>query len=94
MPFPPPGDLLDLGIESVSLMSPKLAGGFFTTSTTGEALPKCEQFLNHKQIFYLFVCTASGMPLDVQSSECLARPLLYLLFPGLITLPCALEMSS
>ena len=42
MPFLPPGDLLDPGIESLSLMSPVLAGGFFTTSTTGEALPKCE----------------------------------------------------
>ena len=31
-PFPPPGDLPDLGIETVSLMSPALAGRFFTTS--------------------------------------------------------------
>ena len=38
LPGPPPGNLLDLGIESVSLMSPALAGGFFTTSTTREAL--------------------------------------------------------
>ena len=30
--FPPPGDLLDPGIESESLMSPALAGGFFTTA--------------------------------------------------------------
>ena len=28
-PFPPPGDLLDPGIEPVSLESPALAGGFF-----------------------------------------------------------------
>ena len=34
LPFPPPGDLLDLGIEPPSLKSPELAGGFFTTSTT------------------------------------------------------------
>ena len=34
MPFPPPGDLLDLGIEPPSLKSPELGGGFFTTSTT------------------------------------------------------------
>ena len=32
MPFSSPGDLPDLGIESVSLMSPALAGVFFTTS--------------------------------------------------------------
>ncbi|ELR53965.1 hypothetical protein M91_16140, partial [Bos mutus] len=34
LPFPPPGDLPDLGIEPMSLISPALAGGFFTTSTT------------------------------------------------------------
>ena len=33
LPFPLPGDLPDPGIELVSLMSPALAGGFFTTST-------------------------------------------------------------
>ena len=32
----PPGDLPDPGIEPISLMSPALAGGFFTTSTTWE----------------------------------------------------------
>ena len=34
---PPPGDLPDPGIEPVCLMSPALAGRFFTTSTTWEA---------------------------------------------------------
>ena len=34
---PPPGDLPDPGIEPVSLMSPALAAGFFTTSATWEA---------------------------------------------------------
>ena len=37
-PFPPSGDLPHPGIEPVSLTSPLLAGGFFTTSTTWEAL--------------------------------------------------------
>ena len=37
LPFPPPGDLPDPGIEPRSLMSPALAGGFFTTSATWEA---------------------------------------------------------
>ena len=37
LPCPPPGDLPDLGMEPVSLMSPALAGKFFTTSTTWEA---------------------------------------------------------
>ena len=35
---PPPGNLPDPGIEPVSLMSPALAGGFFTTGATWEAL--------------------------------------------------------
>ena len=35
--FPSPGDLPDPGMEAVSLMSPALTGGFFTTSTTWEA---------------------------------------------------------
>ena len=38
LPFPPPGDLPDLGIEPMSLKSHALAGGFFTTSATGKAL--------------------------------------------------------
>ena len=34
MPCPPPEDLPDPGMEPASLMSPALAGGFFTTSAT------------------------------------------------------------
>ena len=36
-PCPPPGDLPDPGIKPVSLTSPALASGFFTTSATWEA---------------------------------------------------------
>ena len=38
LPLPPPRDYPDPGIEPVSLMSPALAGRFFTTSDTWEAL--------------------------------------------------------
>ena len=38
LPFPTPGDLPDPGIEPVSLVSPELTGGFFTTSATWQAL--------------------------------------------------------
>ena len=38
LPWPPPGDLPDPGTEPASLMSPALASGFFTSSTTWEAL--------------------------------------------------------
>ena len=34
LPFPPPGDLPNPGIEPKSLTFPALAGGFFTTSAT------------------------------------------------------------
>ena len=37
LPFPPPGDLSNPGIEPTSLTSPALAGGFFTFNTTWEA---------------------------------------------------------
>ena len=36
LPCPSPGDLPDPGIEPTSLMSPALAGRFFTSSTTWE----------------------------------------------------------
>ena len=39
LPFSTPQDLPDPGIEPVSLMSPELAGGFFTTHGTWEAHP-------------------------------------------------------
>ena len=38
LPFPPPRDLPNPGIKPTPLMSPALAGGFFTTSATWEAL--------------------------------------------------------
>ena len=38
LPCPPPGDLPDPGIKPMSLASPALAGGFFTTNITQEAL--------------------------------------------------------
>ena len=37
VPFSTPGDLPDPGIKPASLVSPALAGGLFTSSTTWEA---------------------------------------------------------
>ena len=37
LPCPPPGDLPDPWIEPLSLTSPPLAGGFFTTTAAWEA---------------------------------------------------------
>ena len=36
LPFPPPGDLSDPGIEPMPLGSPSLASGFFTTAPPGK----------------------------------------------------------
>ena len=36
LPYPPPGDLPDPGIEKASLMSPALAGDVFTTRASWE----------------------------------------------------------
>ena len=36
LPFPTPGDLPDSGMKPMSLVSPALAGGFFTTARHGK----------------------------------------------------------
>ena len=36
LPFPPPGDVSDPGIDTPSLLSPSLTGGFFPTCATWE----------------------------------------------------------
>ena len=36
VPFPPPGDLPDPGIQAASLASPALTAGFFTTPSPGK----------------------------------------------------------
>ena len=42
LPFPSPGDLPDPGVESKSLASPALAGGFFTITPSGKSFSKCK----------------------------------------------------
>jgi len=49
LPCPPPGGLLDPGIEPASLMSPALAGRFFTTSATWEAQVLHPVVNNHRE---------------------------------------------
>ena len=41
VPFPTPGYIPDPGIKAMSLASPALAGGFFTTSATWKAQENC-----------------------------------------------------
>ena len=40
LPFPPPGDLPNSGIEPTSPVSPALAGGFFITESLGNPVWK------------------------------------------------------
>ena len=56
LPFPPPGDLPNPGIEPASLTSPALAGGFFTASATWKALSKA---LSSRK-FTKKICYTSG----------------------------------
>ena len=46
----PPGDLPDPGIEPASLLTSALAGRFFTTSATWEALYRYEPMVNNKEV--------------------------------------------
>ena len=50
LPFPTPGDLPDPGIEPASLLSSALAGRFFTTSDTLEALHTIYAKINSRYI--------------------------------------------
>ena len=61
LPFPPPGDLPNPGIESASLTSPTLAGGFFTTSATWEAPLQNNPKRNHLALFF-FASQVEEMP--------------------------------
>ena len=60
---PPPGNLLNSGFESASLMSPALTGEFFTTSATWEA--PVEAYCWEKKIAFkmlLLIDNAPGHP--------------------------------
>ena len=76
LPCPPPGDPPGLGIEPTSLMSPELADGFFTTSTTWEAHKVhaefiyityvCAYFLRCVQLFETLWTGAHKTPLSME----------------------------
>ena len=55
LPCPPPGDLLHLGIEPASLMSPVLAGGFFTTSASSEACVSVNDIIKNDIIKWCYL---------------------------------------
>ena len=50
LPFPPPLDLPDSGIEPLSLLSPELAGRFLTTNAIWEVLVIIQEGLENPAI--------------------------------------------
>ena len=59
LPFSTPGDHLDPGIEPESLVSPALAGEFFTTVPTGEVI---KTFLRALKVPGSSECLLLGLP--------------------------------
>ena len=55
-PFPPSGDLPDLGVEAMSLMSPALEGGFFTPSATWEAQKRYRKVQKTSHCTFWHIC--------------------------------------
>ena len=73
LPCPPPEDLPNPGTESASLMSPTLAGGFFTTSATTEIIFESRllcQGTKHETLFLYLVIKLLG-----STQECLPSPI-------------------
>ena len=78
LPCSPPGDLPDPGTESMSLTSPALAGDFFITSTTWEALlPK--EIQNSTTLHHLH--SSHPWPLPPSMPVCMTVSLPYLQVP-------------
>ena len=72
LPCPPPGDLPDQGIEPMLLMSPVLAGRFFTTSATSEAHYHVCIYIILIAAPYCSVGEGNGTPLQY---SCLENPM-------------------
>ena len=70
LPFPPPGGFLNSGIEPESLMSPALAGRFFTISTTSFNYynPKTHCY-GHPHFISVQMKNCWGIPLGNLSSQ-------------------------
>ena len=62
LPYPPPGDLPDPGIQPKPLRSPALAGGFFTTSPTWETQSVSQFTMAESPAFYLCLSRRPTLP--------------------------------
>ena len=73
LPFSPPGHLPDLGMESKSLKSPALAGGFFTASATWDAQAMFSHcFITRGHCSNMVSCEGRSDPVnpDARSGRC------------------------
>ena len=75
LPCPPPGHLPDPGIQRASLMSPALAGRFFTSSATVEPTKKSSQPKYSNLVFQKNFYWSMGLPqwLSGKESTCQCR---------------------
>ena len=72
VPCPSPGYLTDQGMESASLTSPALAGKFFTTSATREALKSAYKI--KKKSMYVFLLHVIRVELSGYKKGCEMLP--------------------
>ena len=68
VPCPPPGNLLNPGIGPASLLSPTLAGGFFTTRANLGSLEEAHVYLLIAQL-----CLTLHSPTDCSPPACQCR---------------------
>ena len=66
LPFPPPGDLPNPGMEPMSFMSPALAGEFFTKGNNNEYYSIFAISAKHFYSFFLslFLCLSEHVSID------------------------------
>ena len=65
LPCPPAGDLPNPGTEPTSRMSPALAGRFFTTSATWEAVGCIHFLVSHILHVFLFNCRVKSWGFNI-----------------------------
>ena len=101
LPFPIPGDLLNSGIEPMFLMSPALAGRFFTTSATWEAyinIYVCIYIYKYVFVFtyiytHTYILSNTSSQTSLRSINSLFLPFKYVWFVWyFLALVCWLEL--
>ena len=74
LPCPPPGDLPNLGIKTTSLTSAALAGGFFTTESSGKPYSSGSvQSLSHVRLIVTPWTAACQASLSITNSRSLLK---------------------